>query len=200
MEKILFLDIDGVIQPYTQKRFEHLEEVDDLKKQLSVKYGVDYSGYDKYDLLAVYYDWDRESVTELKRILDTTGAKIVISSDWRMYSPISCLRDYFRIYDLADYVIDYTPRFVYEEAEEFRKRKEYEDIHETRVIEILEYLKAHPEIKRWVAVDDMHLDDYLKNNAVVTRYRLVKADADKCIKILGRRRRFRLILNFCDYL
>jgi response regulator RpfG family c-di-GMP phosphodiesterase len=186
MEKVLFLDIDGVLQPPTQKRFEHIKEVDELKKQLSDKYGIDYSDYDKYDLLAVYYDWDKVAVAELRRILDTTGAKIVISSDWRVYNPMSCLKDYFRIYDLADYVTDYTPTWKYEEAKEYRKREEYKDIYEPRVIEILEYLKAHPEIKRWVALDDLYLDKFLKDNAIVTHaFRLVKADADRCIAILN---------------
>jgi hypothetical protein len=186
MEKLLFLDIDGVLQPSTQKRFEHLNEIDELKRQLSDKYGFDYSGYDKYDLLAVYYDWDKVAVAELRRILDTTDAKIVISSDWRVFHPMSRMKDFFRIYDLADYVIDYTTLVLrYEDVIEYRKREEYKDIGEARVIEILEYLKAHPEIKRWVALDDMHLDKYLKNNAVITQYRLVKADADRCIAILN---------------
>ncbi|MDR0603068.1 MAG: hypothetical protein LBG80_02045 [Bacteroidales bacterium] len=187
MEKVIFLDIDGVLQPPTQTRFKHIKEVDELKKQLYDKYGVDYNEYHDYDILAVYYDWDKEAIAELKRILGATGAKIVISSDWRAYkdNPLKCMRDFFRIYDLADYVIDYTPLWRGAEREEHYRRKEYKDIHEPRVVEILEHLKIHPEIKKWVAVDDLHLGEYLKENAVLTRYKLAKADADKCIEILN---------------
>jgi hypothetical protein len=187
VKKVLFLDIDGVLQPCSsQKRFDHINEMDKLYKELYDKYGVDYSAYFKYDVAAVYYDWDKESLRELRRILDTTGAKIVISSDWRQSKPISCLQNFFRIYDMADYVVDYTPDFDYEKVKIFRKTDEYKEIYESRCIEILEYLKAHPEIKRWAAIDDLSLDHYLKDNAVVTStYKLVKVDADKCIDILG---------------
>jgi hypothetical protein len=187
VEKVLFLDIDGVLQPgSSQKRFEHINEMDTLYKELFDKYGVDYSSYFKYDVAAVYYDWDKESLQELRRILDTTGAKIVISSDWRQSKPVSCLQNFFRIYGMADYVVDYTPDFSYEVCKKFRETDEYKDIYECRCIEILEYLKAHPEIKKWAAVDDLPLNRYLKDNAVMTSsYKLVKADADKCIDILG---------------
>jgi hypothetical protein len=186
-EKVLFLDIDGVLQPgSSQKRFEHIDEMDKLYKELLDKYGVDYSPYFKYDVAAVYYDWDRESLQELRRILDTTGAKIVISSDWRQSKPLSCLQNFFRIYGMADYVVDYTPDFDYQTTKKLRESDEYKGIYEGRCIEILEYVKAHPEIKRWVALDDLPLNHYLKDNAVITStYKLVKADADKCIAILG---------------
>jgi hypothetical protein len=186
-EKVLFLDIDGVLQPgSSQKRFKHIDEMDKLYKELFDKYGIDYSPYFKYDVAAVYYDWDLESLRELRRILDTTGAKIVISSDWRQTKPISCLQNFFRIYDMADYVIDYTPDFDYEAYEKLKTRDEYKNIHECRCVEILEYLKAHPEIKRWAAIDDLPLNSYLKDNAVMTSsWKLVKVDADKCIEILG---------------
>ncbi|MDR1022781.1 MAG: hypothetical protein LBL94_05870 [Prevotellaceae bacterium] len=185
-EKVLFLDIDGVLQPGSQQeRFKHINAIDELYKLLFDKYGVDYSVYFKYDVAAVYYDWDKESVSELRRILDTTGAKIVISSDWRISKPISCLQNFFRIYDMADYVVDYTPNFDYEVYEKFRATDEYKDIYEGRCIEILEYLKAHPEVKKWVALDDLSLDCYLKNAVVTSTYKLVKADADKCIAMLS---------------
>ncbi|MDR2407189.1 MAG: hypothetical protein LBE13_03630, partial [Bacteroidales bacterium] len=183
VEKVLFLDIDGVLQPgSSQERFKHINEMDTLYKKLFDEYGVDYSSYFKYDVAAVYYDWDKESLRELRRILDTTGAKIVISSDWRQRKPISCLQNFFRIYGMADYVVDYTPDFDHEACKEFRKTEKYKGVYECRCIEILEYVKKHPEIKKWVALDDLSLDHYLKDNAVVTStYKLVKVDADKCI-------------------
>ncbi|MDR1554136.1 MAG: hypothetical protein LBS69_11880 [Prevotellaceae bacterium] len=187
VKKVLFLDIDGVLQPGSyQKRFKHIDEMDVLYKELFDKYGIDYSPYFKYDVAAVYYDWDKESLQELRRILDTTGAKIVISSDWRQSKPIECLRNFFRIYDMADYVVDYTPDFDYKTYKEIQQSEErYKDIHEWRCIEILEYLKAHPEIEKWAAIDDLPLNRYLNNAVLTSSYKLVKVDADKCIEILG---------------
>jgi hypothetical protein len=186
MEKILFLDIDGVLQPgSSQKRFEHINEMDKLYKELLDKFGVDYSPYFKYDVAAVYYDWDKESLQELRRILDTTGAKIVISSDWRQSKPLSCLQNFFRIYGMADFVVDYTPDLSYEAYKKLRETEEYKNIIMSRCVEILEYLKAHPEVKRWAAIDDLPLDEDLKNAVRTSSYKLLKADADKCIQILG---------------
>jgi hypothetical protein len=188
IKKVLFLDIDGVLQPCSsQKRFKHIDEMDKLYKELYDKYGVDYSPYFKYDVAAVYYDWDKESLQELRRILDTTGAKVVISSDWRVTKPLSCLQHFFKIYDMDDYIVDYTLSWPhYQIPKEIMNREEYKDIHESRCIEILEYLKAHPEIQKWAALDDLPLNNYLKDNAVITStYKLVAVDADKCIEILG---------------
>lgn len=97
--KVIFLDIDGVLQPGSyQDRFEHLAEVSDLAKKLNVELnnGFDYyklvggdKEYDnkqqvnKYDIGAVYWDWHPEAVKLLHEVIDKTGAKIVLSTDWR---------------------------------------------------------------------------------------------------------------------
>jgi hypothetical protein len=188
VEKVLFLDIDGVLQPGdARNRFKHINEMDKLYEELFAKYGIDYSAYSKYDDTAVYYDWDKESLQEFRRILDTTGAKIVISSDWRHKKQLSCLQDFFRIHDMADYVIDFTPDLDNETCHKLRETAEYKDIRQYRCIEILEYVKAHPEVKKWVAIDDVPLDRSLKDNAVVTSIcnKLLKDYADKCIERLG---------------
>lgn len=98
--KVIFLDIDGVLQPKSaHRRFEHMKEVDDLAKELTVKLhnGVDYYEFigagegpmyakvpdADYDVAAVYWDWSQEAVELLREVLEKTGAKIVLSSDWR---------------------------------------------------------------------------------------------------------------------
>ncbi|MDR1973767.1 MAG: hypothetical protein LBQ31_03725 [Bacteroidales bacterium] len=181
MSKVLFLDIDGVLQPTSSReRFEHLKDIDSLYKQLFDTYGVDYSVYPNYDVAAVYYDWDKQSVTELKRILETTGANIVLSSDWRQNPAPNRMLNFFRMHDLDKYFIDCTPKSVSE-----AKIKEYRNIREERSIEILEYLKEHPEVEKWVAVDDLPLDRDFEKNAVVTNYKLTREHSYKCIEILN---------------
>jgi hypothetical protein len=184
--KVIFLDIDGVLQPWNStQRFKHIKEMDRVNKELSDKYGIDYTQYHEYDVAAVYFDWDKESVSELRRILEVTGAKIVISSDWRAYSTLERLVDFFRIHDMAEYVIDFNP---IEDIYEIKyKNAEYLDFVHFRSIEILRYLNNHPEITKWVAIDDLHLNrDLGDENVVVTYSKMKKEDADKCIEILNK--------------
>ncbi|MCL2102137.1 MAG: HAD domain-containing protein [Fibromonadales bacterium] len=185
IKKALFLDIDGVIQPFTEYRFKYVHndaEMEQLFKKLEDEFEVDYREFDKYDVAAAYYDWDKDAVKEIKRILDETGAKIVVSSSWRS----GTTGDYFpfllRMHGLQKYLYGYTPIF-------FKGLPKYEDIKRTRSIEILEYLRMHPHIKKWVAVDDIDLDVDFPKNAVVTYPNITTSNADKCIKILGKLKR-----------
>jgi hypothetical protein len=181
IEKALFLDIDGVIQPFTEYRFEHVHndgEMERLFKELEDKFNIDYRQFDKYDVAATYYDWDKDAVNEIKRILDTTGAKIVVSSSWRSGTTMDYFPFLLRIHDLQKYLYGYNPIF-YEDL------PKYEGLRHVRSIEILEYLKIHPHIKKWVAVDDIDLSKDFPENAVVTYPKITSDDANRCIEILG---------------
>lgn len=79
--KIIFLDIDGVLQPDTQKRFKH--DLEALKASFAAQ-NQEFENLDKYDIGAVYYDWDKTAVELMKKLCAKTGARFVISSDWRM--------------------------------------------------------------------------------------------------------------------
>jgi hypothetical protein len=184
-EKIIFLDIDGVLQPTNgaQERFEHLKEVDEFNSRLLEEYGVDYSGYNYYDVLAVYYDWDKDAVAELKRILEATGAKIVLSSDWRNKT-IFRMVDLCRIHDLDDYIIGATMKEDISPI--LDANPQYKKMRSLRSIEILMYLADHPEIKNYVAIDDKNLTpDLGEQHTVITYNKMTAKDADKCIKLLN---------------
>ncbi|MDR2578385.1 MAG: hypothetical protein LBC70_06200 [Chitinispirillales bacterium] len=188
IEKALFLDIDGVIQqPSSQRRFDYVNDeavMDQLYKELEDKFNVNYREFDKYDVTATYYDWNKGAVEEIRRILDVTGAKIVVSSDWRIGRMGFYLPFLLRIHDFQKYLHGYTP--IYHGYGSGPKRPEYENISRTRSVEILEYIRAHPHIKKWVAVDDINMSKDIPENFVEVYPRITAEEADRCIEILGK--------------
>ena len=153
--RTVFLDIDGVIQPRSQKRFDHDNEY--LKKYLYEKYDDErYLEMMHYDAGAVYYDWRPSSVGFLRELLDTTYSHIVLSSDWRSGHSFEELKAFFKMYDLDDYLIDRTP---------FDNTYKKFYTHESS---IKEYLSLHPEIKKYIVLDDINLyEDFGENFRLV---------------------------------
>lgn len=88
---VVFLDIDGVLQPGTQKRFNYREDIPDLCVELERRCGGRYPyaswrgtcELDDMDIAAVYYDWNRDAVERLRYALEVTGSGIVLSTSWR---------------------------------------------------------------------------------------------------------------------
>lgn len=84
-------------------------------------------------------DWDiplAKHLYQLKRIVDETGAKIVISSSWREHA--ACMRKLdlaLKVFELPIYSI--TPH-----------------MNLNRALEIKTWLAEHPEIDRFVILDD----------------------------------------------
>lgn len=102
--KVLFLDIDGVLQPgYSQNRFAY--DLEALKKYF-VSIDSRYETIDEYDLGAVCFDWDFTSVALLKALLEETGTSVIISSNWIMSNNLSQLKLLFKIHGLDKYIED----------------------------------------------------------------------------------------------
>lgn len=138
-KRVIFLDIDGVIQPGTQKRFDY--DLDKLRETLAIKYDDEaYLEMCKEDLGAIVYDWDKVAVRQLRKLCRKANAEIVISSDWRCYSPLWRLKAFFRLHKLDEYITGVT----------------IESKDGNRAFEVAEYLKENPDIDKFVILDDRY--------------------------------------------
>ncbi len=144
LRRVIFLDIDGVIQPHSsQKRFRH--DLKKLREELAAKYEDDaYLEMDRYDLGAIFHDWDKEAVERLRKLCTEGDAEIVISSDWRFYSPLWRLKFYFRLHDLDQHITGEIPQ----------TSGKY------RCGQVTEYLDQNPDVERFVILDDSHTKDF----------------------------------------
>lgn len=174
MEKnnIVFLDIDGVLQPFDND-YRFFYEENGLIKELSEKYNIDYSIYDKFDVLAVYYDWEETAVSRLKHILDETNSKIIISSDWRSKRQPNKMKDLLTLQNLNKYYL--ADNIICEDINNYHEKRAYEIKHSLR-----EY-----NVSNFVVLDDMvELEGYFPNNTVITYNYLSLSNMNKCLKIL----------------
>jgi hypothetical protein len=102
-------------------------------------------------------DFDKGAVKVLNKILEETGAEIVVSSDWRLHANLEELGDYYESQGIIKRPIAVTDQFkdVFpKEWNAFRFRAELEL---ERSMEIGHWLENHPEVTHWVAVDDLNM-------------------------------------------
>ena len=100
-------------------------------------------------------DLDPECINRIIKICNETGAKVVISSDWR----ISWYGTQYRLGRVGldeNYVIDKTPEYIWRclnKHDYFNDN--YEEKYEySRGAEIDGWLKEHPEVINYVIIDD----------------------------------------------
>jgi hypothetical protein len=101
-------------------------------------------------------DFDPIAIKLLNRILDETGAEIVVSSDWRNWSTLEQMQEMYAIRGIKRPIS--MTKFLSEctEPDEFIWNSEV-DLEQTRSLEILQWLADHPEVTHWVAVDDLDM-------------------------------------------
>jgi hypothetical protein len=102
-------------------------------------------------------DFDKKAIKILNEIIEETGCEIVVSSDWRLHATLDELGDYYisqgiikRPIAVTDIFRDLFPK----EWNAFRFRAELEL---ERSMEIGHWLKNHPEVTHWVAIDDLNM-------------------------------------------
>jgi hypothetical protein len=121
--KVVFLDFDGVLNSYGF-----------LKQQPH-----------RMDRL------DPEAVARLNRLLTRSGAKVVISSSWRVHHSLEELRKRLGEVGFAGEVIGQTPDISWEE---------YGDPFRGRAVEIQSWLDGQSEpLESFVVLDDLYLEE-----------------------------------------
>lgn len=187
--KAIFLDIDGVIQPISSReRFEHINEIEDVAKELDKAYHDEHfyndyvtlerHPYEQYssahtrkcNLAAVYYDWSKKSILSLKNIIESSDARLVISSDWRDHGE-RVMRSFLAIYELEQYFYGMLDGTFGRPSEEQVKAREFfnsikSELYDYRAADIRQYLSVHPEITSYVAIDDLNLGFPVKDHFV----------------------------------
>jgi hypothetical protein len=147
--KVIFLDNDGVIC-------------------LSNNWGSRYKKWKKFSLKNPDVDFinrpvecrfdnfDRKAIVVLNSILETTGAEIVVSSDWRAHANLEELGNYYQDQGIIKKPIGVTPFFNEIKSPEDFKFKRSVLLEQERHFEILEWLK-HNKVTHWVSVDDLNM-------------------------------------------
>jgi hypothetical protein len=150
--KILFLDNDGVICLYNnwggraKKWSRYRSENPGCSPNLK-----DAPAEIRFD------DFDKKAIKILNEILIDTGAEIVVSSDWKLHATLEELGDYYEAQGIIKKPIAITPNLHEFDAETNDLFMWKRCMERKRILEIERYLKDTPQIKEWVAVDDLNM-------------------------------------------
>jgi hypothetical protein len=148
--KAIFLDHDGVVCLSQQWGGR-------VKKR---KKYCDVHGPTSDDNLPVQYrfdNFDLKATKILNEIILETGAEIIVSSDWKLYCTLEEMKELYVDYGIIKTPLAFTPNlrdFDSDTAGLFGWKGWNA---RARVLEIEKYLKSHPEITKWVAVDDLDM-------------------------------------------
>lgn len=160
--KIIFLDIDGVLNCRTSKSYCHDDE-------MGIITGI-----------------DSDKVKRLAKIVEITDAKIVLSSDWKVgWEKYYITRKPSHAKYLDNHLKKKGNLIIFDKTPITNKGSWY------RGEEIITYLNLHSDITHYVILDDIFFEDFdckeIKEHLVLTDYiiGLTDNDVEKAIKILG---------------
>ena len=166
MKKIIFLDIDGVLNTESW----YVQMTNETPKD---KFG---------------YAYDPQAVANLRKIVEETGADIVISSSWKCMG-LSQMEDMWKDRNLPGKIIGVTPNSVSDELLIDADIDSMELFH-IRGEEIKEWLKKHGKhTSRYAIIDDMdnmlpeQQSYFVHTNPEVG---ITEDDAEKAIAILNK--------------
>lgn len=163
--RVIFLDVDGVLLPVGAVETVVVDGV-----PVPIKDTVSES------------DFSSAALGNLRSIVQQTGATIVLSSEWRrtdkLRSSINAVLKSQDLLGLRDATVIFSPKL------EIARRDPILAWCERRAREIGQWLKDHPEVTAWVAIDDL---DFAWADAVRSvgtpwiKYRSVRTHDKRCI-------------------
>jgi hypothetical protein len=144
--KVLFLDHDGVICLSSEWGGRYKKKGFDSNPETPMDIRMD--------------NFNEKAVKVLKEIIEKTDCELVISSDWKRHGTLEQLKEMFITRGIKP-PIDITP-FYTKLAVEQKLPKNlvipyFDNLAFERHIEIEHWLKEHPEVTHWVAVDDLDM-------------------------------------------
>lgn len=145
--KVIFLDHDGVICLRNEwgTRFKKMHRAG-VKCDMSTA-----------PILVRFDDFNMKAINILNEILEESGADLVVSSDWKNWATVSEMQEYYSSQGIIKKPIDFTPNLVgCTIPNNFVWNPEF-DLEQCRHFEILQWLKDHPEVTEWVAIDDLDM-------------------------------------------
>jgi hypothetical protein len=164
---IIFLDIDGVLATHKQYMMNRkkFQDKNDIAKELNIA-----------------YPFDPKCVKIFNEILDSTGADIVLSSDWREYFSLGDLDTIFKFNGVNKSPVDVT----ISELASFGNQTM------NRAFQIGEYVTRN-NITNYVVIDDLNVGKYM----VITNEdnKFVLTNDFEGIKQLGIKNKIINILN-----
>jgi hypothetical protein len=144
--KVIFLDHDGVIclSDNWGSRFKKQKKARRKLSQSVLTMPID----------ARFDNFDKKAIKVLNEILEQTGAEIVVSSDWKVWCSVEEMGDYYEKQGIIKRPIDFTTNTI--DGEKVTWHRNW-DLEGTRSVQIQEWLKEHPEVTHWVAIDDLEM-------------------------------------------
>ena len=162
--KIIFLDFDGVLNT------EHYQGL------------LRYQGEPWQDEHGAFFD--PNAVKQLRRIIDATGADIVIESSWK-YLGLDAMKELWKVRNLPGRVVDITPSSVSDEY--LLKNLDTTMIH-CKGMEIASWLSEQAEDIRYAIIDDEYviLDSQLPHFILTNPYEgITEEQTNRTISILN---------------
>jgi len=149
--KTIFLDHDGVICLSTEwgGRYKKQKKWGELKMSM---------GMNEIPIEFRFDNFNKKAIKILNSIIEETGAEIVVSSDWKRWATVEEMGQYYESQGIIKKPIAFTPNLSecnnYDGS--FPWNRDW-DLEQTRTLEINQYLKDHPEVTEWVAIDDLNM-------------------------------------------
>lgn len=130
--KVIFLDIDGVLNCSTSKSFCH------------------------DDLCGIIHGIDSDKVKRLAKIVEATDAQIILSSDWKDgWHKYYTGQKPSHVKYLDNHLYKKGKLIIKDKTPDTNKGSWF------RGEEILTYLRTHPDIENYVILDDTYYEDFI---------------------------------------